>query len=218
MLLDKNFITKIFKYGFVFVLILVLLDLLTYFYYPNTVFSEIFLATREQTPLTWVSVIVLFLIGLSCAVVYEKTKNKIWYFLSLIYLFFSMDDATYFHERLRGGIQMHVPFFNDFPSYSWILLYFPLVIFGLGGMLYMLWKGANSKERKLLLVASSLLAMAIALDMLDGLVEKNNSLVFCLDIVCNESIVHIFRLIEEVLEVFGFGMFAYLNLLEHSKK
>ncbi len=136
MLLDKPFINKSFRYGFLFVIALVLLDLITYFYYPNTIFSEIFLATREQTPLTWVSIVALLLIGLSCALVYAESNNKIWYFLSLTYLFFSMDDATYFHERLSGAIQNQLLFFKSFPSYSWVILYFPLLVFGLGGIIY----------------------------------------------------------------------------------
>ncbi len=76
----------------------------------------------------------------------------------------------------------------------------------------MLWKDATRGERKLLLVAALLLATALSLDMVDGFVGKSNSLVFCFDLVCAKSTVHLLRLTEEVLEVFGFGMLAYLNL------
>lgn len=216
--ITKSFVDKIFKHGALLVLILILLDLLTYFYYPNTQIGAIFLATREQTPLTWVSVVLLFLIGLSCALIYHQTGKRIWYFLALVYFFFSMDDATYFHERFSAGIQELVPYLLRFPSYSWIILYFPLLIFGVVGILYFLWQDATPKEKRWLKFAIFLLGSAVFLDMLDGFIGKDPSLVFCLESQCNLRVTHIARLVEETIEVFGFGILSYLSLIEHHKK
>ena len=210
-----HFINKLFRLGFLLTLALILMDLLTFFYYPNTILGEIFLATREQTPLTWVSSIILLLIGFSSVSTYLKTKNRIWYFLSLVFLFFSMDDATYFHERISGAIQEIFLPLVSFPSYSWVVLYFPLLISGLGGLLLMLWKDASIKDKKVMLLAVTLLGISVALDMLDGFIGKSSVLVFCFNLSCNSSTTHILRLLEEVLEILGFGVLAYLNIREH---
>lgn len=212
------FLFKLFRYGFLVVIILFLADILTYFYYPKTIFGEIFFATREQTPLTWVSSIVLFVVGLTCAAAYFKSKNRVWYFLSLTYLFFSMDDAVYFHERITGKIQNQIFFMEKFPSYSWVLLYFPLLAFGLLGLIYMLWKDSTKKQKRMFILSTALLSFAILLDMIDGFVIGNTSIFYCANVKCNTQITHIFRLVEETVEVIAFGNLAFLNLREHNIK
>lgn len=216
MYFKKDFLNKLFRLGFLLTIMLVVLDLLVYFYYPDTPLSKILLATREQTPLTWVSIIVLLLIGLSSATVYKETGNKIWYLLSILFLFFSMDDGTYFHERLARALQTLLPSLNNFPSYSWVVLYIPFLLFAVLGLIYMLWKDSNKKEKKTLLLAVLVLSIALGLDLMDGLILKDSSLVFCLTQNCNSSVTHLVRLSEETLEVLGFGVFAYLNIKEHS--
>ena len=128
-----------------------------------------------------------------------------------------MDDAVYFHERLSGALQKHITFFESFPSYSWILLYFPLLIFGLFGLIYMLWRDSNKNQRKKLLIGVFFLGMAVLLDMVDGYVGKDPTLYFCFSPMCQKAVVHLIRLTEEVLEIFGFGLFAYLVLLANHK-
>ncbi len=218
MYFDQNFIKKLFRYGILVLILLVLLDLLTFFFYPKTVLGDIFLATREQTPLTWVSSTILLIVGLTCASAYFKTKNKVWYFLSLTYLFFSMDDAIYFHERFTGSLQRSSTLMQQFPSYSWVILYFPLLAFGLLGLVYMLWKDASKKDRTLFIYSVLFLSFALLLDMVDGFVDKDPTLVFSTVPRLNSSITHIFRLLEETLEVVAFGLLAYLNLREHNVK
>ncbi len=216
MYFTKSFVNKIFRLGLLLTVALLLLDILTYFFYPETIFGEIFLATREQTPLTWVSVIALLLIALSSATVYMRSKRIIWYFLSLTFLFFSMDDATYFHERFSAAAQELSPFLASFPSYSWVILYLPLLIFSLGALIFLLWKKASPKERRLLYTAVFVLAVSLLLDMIDGWVGKSKTLVFCFDPGCSSTVEHLFRLLEESLEVFGFGILAYLNINKHA--
>ena len=216
MYFTKSFINKVFRLGILLTIVLILLDILTYFYYPDTVIGEIFLATREQTPLTWVSAIILFLIALSSATVYMKNKGMLWYFISIIFLFFSMDDATYFHERFSSALQELIPLLASFPSYSWIILYLPLLVFSLGALIFLLWKNASPKEKRLLRIAFFALAVSLLLDMVDGWVGKDRTLVFCLESRCDSIVEHFFRLLEESLEVFGFGILAYLNINKHT--
>ena len=214
----KEFTNKIFRLGFMFVVLLVLLDLLTFFYYPKTEIGKIFLATREQTPLTWVSAVILLFIALTCATKYFETKSRLWYFFSLAFLFFSMDDATYFHERFSGAIQELIPVFRNFPSYSWILLYFPLLFFGIGGLIISLWKSAQVNVKKLLIISCILLSVSLLLDMIDGWVIKDLTLVFHYNPRIDSATIHIIRLIEETFEVFGFGLLAYLSINRYASK
>lgn len=209
------FIRRIYSIGFLVVVILLTLDLLAYFYYPKTVFGDIFLATREQTPMTWVSSLSMLFIALSSFSVYLQKKEKIWYFLAITFFFFSMDDATYFHERVSGFFADDTSVLNFFPSYIWTIIYFPLLAFSLGAFIWLLWKDALKGSRKIMIFALSILAVAIFLDFLDGFVGKNPSLVFCFDKYCNLVVLHVMRLTEEIFEVVALGILGYTNIKEH---
>lgn len=202
--------------GLFLTIILVLMDLLTYFFYPKSSIGEIFLATREQTPLTWVSAVVLLLIAISSATAYFKTKSKIWYFLSAVFFFFSMDDATYFHERFSGVIQEQLSFIADFPSYGWVILYLPFLMLSLFFLVYKLWKDSSNKDKKILVLIVLGLFFALSLDMIDGWAEKSEVIVFCIDPICNSNVAHIFRLVEETVEVISFGGLAYMNISKNA--
>lgn len=216
MYLTEDFINKIFRLGFLLIFLLVLLDILTYFFYPDTVFGEIFLATREQTPLTWVSAAVLLLISLSCATVYMKSKSLLWYFLSLSFLFFSMDDAVYFHERFSAAVQELVPLLRSFPGYSWIVLYLPILVVCISMLGFLLWRDSTVRQKRQLSLGFILLVVSLLLDMIDGWVGKDPTLVFCVSSQCDLAIIHLLRLLEEVLEVFGLGFLAYVTIYKNT--
>ena len=129
MYFSLHFIQRIYRLGLLLTIILVIVDLLTYFYYPDNKLSEIFLATREQTPLTWISSLAFLFIALSSFGTYLETKKKIWFFLSVTFFFFSLDDAVYLHERLSGFLADNTTLFSFFPSYIWIIMYFPILVF-----------------------------------------------------------------------------------------
>lgn len=209
------FIQKLYRLGFLLVMLLIVLDLLTFFYYPGTVFSDIFLATREQTPLTWISSLTMLFIALSCLSAYLETKGRIWYFLSATFFFFSMDDATYFHERFSGFFVDNTGFFDFFPAYTWVVIYFPLLAFSLGAFVYLAWKESSAKRKKLIIAALLMLGFAIFLDFVDGFVQKDPTLVFCFSSSCNLTVLHLMRLVEEVLEVFALGILGYVNIQKH---
>lgn len=157
----------------------------------------------------------MFFIALSCFSVYLKTKRGVWYFLAATFFFFSMDDATYFHERVSGFFVDNTSFFSFFPTYTWVVIYFPLLVFSLGAFIYLLWKDAYGKNKKIILTALLILGFAIFLDLLDGFIYKDPSLVFCLKNSCNAAITHMMRLTEEILEVLALGILGYINIKEH---
>lgn len=209
------FIQKIYRVGLLFLLILIILDLLAFFYLPGTLLSDLFNATREQTPLTWLSALTMFFLALASLSAYYRTQEKVWYFLSVVFFFFSMDDAVYLHERVSGYMQDHTLFLGFFPSYIWVVIYLPILIFALGALIYLLWRDAMGKARNYILGALLLLGIAIFMDLVDGFVLKDNSLVFCLNEVCNLIVLHLLRLFEEVLEVLALGILGYTLIREH---
>jgi len=215
MYFSPYFIQRIYRTGFLLVVLLVVIDLLAFFFYPGTILNDIFLATREQTPLTWISSLAMFFIALSCFSAYLESKDKIWYFLAATFFFFSMDDAVYFHERLSGFFVDNTTIFNFFPTYTWVIIYFPLLIFSLGAFVYFVWKDGSSSDRKSVMVALLLLGVAIFLDLVDGFILKNSGLVLCLESSCNLAALHWIRLIEEVLEVLALGLLGYVNIQRH---
>jgi len=209
------FIKRIYSIGFLLVIIFLLLDLVAYFYYPKTVFGDIFLATREQTPLTWISSLALLFVALSSFSVYLQKKQRIWYFLAITFFFFSMDDATYFHERVSGFFVDNTSALSFFPSYIWTVIYFPLLAFSLGAFIWLTWKDALIANRKAIISALALLGFAIFLDFLDGFVGKNSGITFCYEQYCNKVVLHLMRLTEEVSEVIAIGILGYTNIREH---
>ncbi len=206
------FLQKIYRVGFLFVLLLVVFDFLAFFYLPDTLFSDLFVATREQTPLTWLSSLAMFFLALASLSIYYQGREKIWYFLSLVFFFFSIDDATYLHERISGFLHDEIGLFGFFPGYIWVLLYMPLLMFSLGTVIYFLWTKTLRTARFPILIALFLLGGAIFLDFLDGLIQKNPSLVLCLESSCQIIALHLMRLTEEVLEVLALGILGYALL------
>jgi|GEM_PF-2043605 hypothetical protein len=209
------FLNYIYRIGLWLVAILFVIDILAFFYYPDTIFGDIFLATREQTPLTWLSALAMFFVAISSFSIYFNTKKKIWYFLSVVFFFFSVDDATYLHERLSGFLVDNTTILSSFPSYIWVVLYSPLLLFALGAIIYLLWRDSNNVTKKFILASVILLGFAIFLDLLDGLIQKESSLVFCLENFCNKIVLHTMRLTEEVIEVIALGIIGYVNIREH---
>lgn len=209
------FIQKIYRVGFLLVLGLVLLDLIAFFYFPNTLLSSLFTATREQTPLTWLSVLAFFFIGIAALSIYYQTTQKIWYFLATTFFFFSLDDATYFHERVSGYLQDHSLLFDFFPSYIWVLIYFPLMTFALGAILFLLWRDASRSVKNLLLATVCILGGAIVLDLFDGWIQKHETSILCVETTCQLISIHLLRLLEEVMEVVALGMLGYLLITTH---
>jgi len=215
------FVARIYRIGFLLIVLLTLLDLFAYFYYPDTLFGDLFIATQEQTPLTWISALSFFFIGLMCMYVYLRNKKRMYYWLALLYFFFSVDDATYIHERISGYVYDHSSVLVQFPTYVWIVLYAPLLLFAIGILWWLLWKNLSPQKRRWFFVATLLLLIAVSFDMLDGYIDKHTDLTLCFSLWCQLYALHIMRLIEEVFEVVAMGIvgwlwFTVINDKEHS--
>lgn len=209
------FLKKIYTVAFLFLLILVVLDLLAFFYFPQTLLSDLFIATKEQTPLTWLSSLAMFLLALASLNIYYQSGKRAWYFLSAIFFFFSIDDATYLHERISGSVQRSTELLGFFPSYIWVLLYLPLLVFSLGALMHLLWKKRQHQSRRWVVSALVLLGSAFLLDFLDGITQKDPSVVFCLDTNCHMIVLHLMRLTEEIFEASAIGILGYALILEY---
>lgn len=191
-----------------------MLDLIVFFYFPDTLMSDLFTATREQTPLTWLSAVAMLFLGLASLSIYYQGKERIWYFLAITFFFFSLDDATYLHERISGYLHDTQAWLFFFPSYIWVLLYMPLLIFSLGTLIYFLWRGGLQEYRTWAILSLALLGVAILLDLVDGITQKDPSIVFCLKESCHLAALHLMRLIEETLETAALGILGYTLIRE----
>lgn len=209
------FLQKIYRIGFLLLPILIILDILAFFYFPETLFGDLFDATREQTPLTWLSALAMFFLALASLSIYYVTKAKVWYFLSSVFFFFSLDDAVYLHERMSGYLSEHTAIFDFFPSYAWVVMYFPLLIFSLGTLVVLLWRDVMGTSKKYILFALFMLGAAVFLDFVDGYAQKHSTFVFCSREVCHLSVLHLMRLSEEVLEVIALGTLGYCLIREY---
>ncbi|QQS60861.1 MAG: hypothetical protein IPN70_03135 [Candidatus Moraniibacteriota bacterium] len=209
---------KTYIFGFIFVIFLVFIDLFVFFFLPNFPLRDVFLATREQNPLTWISSVALFLIALFSFHTYWESREKIWWAVAFLFTFFSIDDAIYFHERLSGIVVSKNEWLSFFPTYIWILFYLPALSLAFGFLGFQLWNSHIKKIRKYTLIAFFLLGIALILDILDGIVLKDETLVFCLNAFCEETIVHSIRLCEEIFEAISLGIFGICLISKNMRK
>ncbi|XLQ20702.1 MAG: hypothetical protein ACKUBY_02920 [Candidatus Moraniibacteriota bacterium] len=129
-----------------------------------------------------------------------------------------MDDAIYFHERFSGYLVNNVDFFIIFPTYIWAFIYSPILIFAIGMLVYLLWQEVSNKDKKIISIILIMLIMAICLDLIDGVIQKDETIVLCINEFCNKSAIHLMRLVEEVLEVLAIGLLGYIILKNNCVK
>lgn len=214
MYFTESFLKKLYILGLGFSFVLLVCDLMAFFIVPNTFFSKIFIATKEQAPLTWLSSVSFLFLALAALATQHVTKKVYWGLLSLVFFFFSIDDAVYLHERIAGYFRDHIVLLQDFPSYIWAILYLPLLLFSLGTLLILLWNKADRRLRFSVAAIFSLLALAAILDFTDGFFQRDADLVLCVTKECHRTVLHLMRLTEEILEVWSIGALGYLVSFE----
>lgn len=215
MYFSVGFLKQMYALGWLLSCLLILCDLVAFFLFPDTFFSRVFIATKEQTPLTWLSSVTFLFLALAALATQHVTQKIYWGLLAATFFFFSIDDAIYLHERIAGYFRDHIGALQDFPSYIWAILYLPLLLFSLGSLLVLLWQKAKRSLRFSVAAIFLLLALAAVLDFADGLLERNANLALCATQECQRVIVHLMRLVEETLEVWAIGALGYLVLLEY---
>jgi hypothetical protein len=168
--------------------LLVCLDIFVVYSHRSPIgpFREIFWLTREETLGTWFAASQTLLVGLILGGVAVLARSRagagpswLWAALAAIFVFLSADDAVQIHESV-GTVVDHwgrqadggLAALRSFPSYHWQLVFgLPLL-----ALVYLLLGFAvprlqRRSDRVLVIVAVVLLAVAVALDFLEGLDE-----------------------------------------------
>lgn len=190
--------------------------------------------TREDGIPNWFSSIQLLAVGVVLMLTSFAAKRNPadrgkwvgWAVIAAFFTFMGFDDGTKFHERMGSAFQHFseqwewFQFVSDnYPSYSWQMLFGPLFA-GMGVfILVFLWRELADKSlRTNLIMALGLYVAAVALDFFEGvekyaLVDWNPyeglSLLFS---TTTKSVRHYSKLVEETMEMFATTLFLVIFL------
>lgn len=151
----------------------------------------------------------------------SRGRRAGWIVLALFFAYLAFDDGTRFHERVGTAFAKtraaETGLGGAFPSYYWQLLFGPFFA-GMGlFMLVFLWRELCTRKLRLMVVAAlGLLALAVAMDFVEGLQETHplnglsrlaatsllgldTYLLFGMSAM--ETMVHLARSVEESLEM-----------------
>ena len=148
--------------------------------------------------------LLLFFIGYLQNSPQSNKIRKSWYFLGIIFLFLSFDEATLIHEELMKTMRSRL---TDLPSilyYAWVIPYFILVV-GIGAYLFKFLFSLPPKTRNLFFFSGFLFVFgAIGLEIFEGYTEK----------LYGKANLTYFALItvEELLEMVSISIFIYALL------
>ncbi|MDZ7697197.1 MAG: hypothetical protein U5R49_09850 [Deltaproteobacteria bacterium] len=219
-----------------------MLDLLFNFttWVPVIELQKIFDMTRERAVGTWLSTTLSFLAGLTLLTIFfslravngPKREAFGWLILSLFFIYMSVDDCAYIHERSGDFVKRMVssealPFglsgiVGRFPSYYWHLIMGPFFVTMGFFMLYFLWKRFRDIGLlKYLVLSLSGLAVAMFLDLAEGISRIVNKLQVMIGI-SKTVVIHMLRLTEESLEILSiilllFAFMRYLSIILKDK-
>jgi hypothetical protein len=180
-------------------LLLVYLDHTVNYSYGTEIGSirRLFNITREDGLPSWFGVTITTLAALTLWLIYVvenylgsgKWIRRGWLVLALFFSYMAMDDGSDMHERIgtafkeihaRETEQAGPPSFLSraqqvFPSYSWQVIYAP-VFASLGAFtFFFLWCNYKSRVYRIaLILAFSLLGMALILDFIEGLEPEHH--------------------------------------------
>jgi len=179
--------------------ILLLLDVYSYFFVDNQYLRDLFNFASEKTPATWIASILFIVIGFSLFLISLIKKRKKWIFFGYFFLYLSFDDATYFHEQISSWLSEQFSYISGLPSYGWLYTIAPIIFIFLAIFFYNLYfelkKEAISK--KYLFLSIFLLSVAVSLDFIDGLFVEGE---------LNIIVTHYFRVAEEFIEILSFAL------------
>ena len=197
---------------------------------PVEELGEIFNLTLEASIGTWFSSVQAFLAAITLLVIsltlkfYGKNNFKVagWFILSLFFIYISMDDCAYIHERAGNFVERITvsgelsPDLSEklekFPTYYWHLILGPF--FALTGffMFFFLWYELGGMKLRPCLVFSMLcFFIALCLDFLEGISEfvLKIGLFFMLS---HSTTTHFLRITEETIEMFAITLLFYIFL------
>ncbi len=167
---------------------------------------RIFNVAREESLPTWFASLQALLVSVTAWALWRLESARGWLFVSLFFLYVSIDDAAAVHERVATALSETfptLPFLENYPSFSWHLLVAPFLAAGLLAVAVYQWRRIPTR-RTLLLVGAGLAAFAISqsfdvLEGVDGLFDG-----WAEDLgVAEYTVGHGFRATEEWLEMLG---------------
>jgi hypothetical protein len=167
---------------------------------------RIFNVAREESLPTWFASLQALLVSVTAWALWRIEGARGWLFVSLFFLYVSIDDAAAVHERVATALSDSfptLPLLENYPSFSWHLLVAPILAAGLLAVAVYQWRRIPTR-RTMLLVGAGLAAFAISqsfdvLEGIDGLFEG-----WAEDLDVDEYTVgHGFRATEEWLEMLG---------------
>jgi len=196
-------------------------------FYPSKAVREIFDISREDALATWFQSFQTLAISVSLFLIYVSTKamdhkkwiQRSWLFLSGVFLYLSIDDGARLHERISGALKNALGIYTwlgrYFPSYSWQLVLGPIFVMIGFYMLWFLWRHFIRRfSFWLLFVAFALLFLAQSLDFIEGLRHPPYAELGAILGFDERQILHLSRLVEECLEMFGMGLILNAFLLQ----
>ncbi|MFO7986526.1 MAG: hypothetical protein R6U38_11740 [Desulfatiglandaceae bacterium] len=230
-------------FGLAVELAFILLDLIfTYTQWiPVIELRKIFDMTRERSVGTWLSTTLSFFAGLTLLVIFfmvreggaPKRETISWLILALFFIYMSVDDCAFIHERSGDFVKRMVSYGTlpfglsiivaRFPTYYWQLIMGPFfAAMGLF-MLCFLWKRFRvDRLRKYVILSLLGLGSAMFLDFVEGISRVVKKLAMITG-MSERSVVHILRLTEESLEMVSmllllFAFLSYLAIMLKNKR
>ena len=120
----------------------------------------------EQSLLTWLTVCMGFVLGVSCLLAWRLTQQLGWLAVGALFLYISFDDATMLHERIGWMIERKEGYGD---VYRWVQWIGP--VYGLAGIaaFSFLWKvfRGNIDSRRRVFAAFACLGMALVFEVFE---------------------------------------------------
>ncbi len=223
-------------------IIIVLLIIFDYVFNYLDIFDDrsirrIWNIAREQSLPTWFSSIEVQLMGvtifLTAAVLapsVSRWKTTAWILTGLFFLWIGIDDFAEIHEKLGGALERMAAggdhnavtaFLLKNPSFSWHTFIAPFFIVGGLCILAFLWVAFwRLKLIHYLILGFGCWAIAQGLDFVEGLGNVDqvyDHMQALLGIERRYGITHLFKVVEEVLEMLGSTLLwvGFLNYFAH---
>ena len=134
---------------------------------------ELLVVNKEISILSWLSISVMFVLGLTCIVAGRLERRRGWYPIAALFIFLSMDDSTTLHERI-GWLLTSAN--GDSPVYWWVRVLGPiLAVLGLFTFVF-LWKryADNLRSRLTTLAGFGCLGLALLCEIPERFFHDSN--------------------------------------------
>lgn len=209
---------KVFKLNCYIIFCLLIINLLTnvfkhYFYLGNfndlafNLMQMFNFNTERNIPTLFSALLLVFASILLAFIAYERKQLQqsyvMWFMLSFIFLFLTIDEVSSFHESLTPFLNKHLKT-SGLLYFSWVIPYgIATLLIGLGSLRFL--ASLPTQTKKLFIYAGLIFVSgAIGIEMISGFYAQKNG-DFNMLYACLYSI-------EETFEMFGIALFIYALL------